>query len=121
MAGVASKASSSNSATARLLNSVPSDVIAGQNGLLFYGFDEAQLPIASGLVCVLPPLVRADVISSGGSGSCGGLFDFHWSHAFMATQTIAVGATVHAQYWYRDPGAPFGSALTDALRFTVCQ
>ena len=65
------------------------------------------------------PTVKAEAVS------CTPQLSLDWN-AFIVTHPIAVGIpfvggeTVWAQAWFRDPGAPGGSNLADALWFTVC-
>jgi hypothetical protein len=77
-------------------------------------------------VCVASPRVRMASIPSGGTApQCNGSYSADWL-AFMAAnpavpgQPVLPGRTYYAQLWYRDPGAPLNSNLTDAVAFTLC-
>ncbi|MCC6406306.1 MAG: VCBS repeat-containing protein [Planctomycetes bacterium] len=119
------------SGTASVSSPLPFDVAASQvlnnkNGLLFYGSHASSVPFQGGLLCVQPPIDRTAVQSSGGSPSgadCTGAFHFDFNAYVQsgADPSLVVGATVHAQYWSRDPLDPtgFGTSLTDALSFTL--
>ncbi len=100
-------------------------------GVLFYGLDNggfAPLPWAVGSTswfCVRPPVQRGPVSNSGGViGQCVGVLSLDWS-AFVSSGSGALGApfvggeTINAQAWFRDPTAPRGTNLSDALRFSV--
>ena len=39
--------------------------------------------------------------------------------AYLAAHGLVPGVAVHAQYWSRDPAAPSGFHLSDAVRFEV--
>jgi len=92
-----------------------------KNGLLFYGFGQAAIPFAGGTLCVLPPLRRTTIQSSGGFAgySCSGTFTFDFdAHVQSGTDPLLVaGATVWAQYWFRDFSGTIG--LTTALEFVL--
>jgi hypothetical protein len=119
------------SGAASVSSPLPFDVAASQvlnhkNGLLFYGSHASSVPFQGGLLCVQPPIDRTAVQSSGGSASgadCTGAFHFDFNAYVQsgADPSLVVGATVHAQYWSRDPLDPtgFGTSLTDALSFTL--
>ena len=96
-------------------------VLNNQNGLLFYGTGAASKPFQGGVLCVSTPLKRTAVQGSGGnpppSSDCSGTFRYAWTHAQLGK--FGAGATVYVQYWYRDPQAPGGSGLSNALAFTV--
>jgi hypothetical protein len=97
-------------------------VINQQNGLLFWGCGPATVPFRGGLQCVTLPLVRTPVHSSGGNAAasdCSGVLSFDWNSAYLASKGLVPGQTVHAQFWYVDPGAPTGVGLTDAMHFDV--
>jgi hypothetical protein len=100
------------------------DVLPNQGGLLFYGFEPAAQPFQGGLLCARPPLRRTPAQTSGGSApleSCSGAFelDFNaWIQSGVDPSLVA-GRPVYAQYWMRDPGAPSGTGLSDALAFVI--
>jgi len=82
----------------------------------------ASTPFAGRTLCLAAPVKRTPVQSSGGlSGSCNGGFDFHVSHAYMASQALAPGQILFSQCWSRDPGfaPPNNVSLSNALSFEV--
>lgn len=97
-------------------------VLDGVPGLLFYGYAPAQLPIPGGFLCITPPIRRTPAQPSGGTPGCNGSFtaDFNVLIQAGTDPGLVTGATVHAQYWSRDPSAAAGSSLTNAVRFTIC-
>jgi hypothetical protein len=102
-------------------------VLNHENGLLFYGFVAASIPFQGGTLCVHPPIARLAVQHSGGSSSghdCTGSFEVDLKPLLLsgADPNLAVGASVFAQYTYRDPGfaPPQNTGFTDALSFTIC-
>jgi hypothetical protein len=99
-----------------------SGVQQSQFGLMIYGTNgPAANPFNGGTLCMVAPL-RTPVQNSGGTPPCGGSFSLDFN-AFIAGSTnpaLVVGAQVQAQYWSRDPGAPGGSNLSDALSFVIC-
>jgi hypothetical protein len=105
--------------------------VEGQRaGLFFYGVSGPRdTPFGGGTsrLCVNSPTQRMGVLNSGGtSGACDGAFAQDW-RAFVASLPSALGAPfnpgdlVHAQAWFRDPPAPSGSNLSNALSFALCQ
>jgi hypothetical protein len=105
-----------------------SNIVSSTNGLLFYGKSgPLAQPFQGGTLCVAPPHVRTGVQSSGGSPpntDCSGAFsiDFNTWILFGNDPSLAAGLVVDAQYWGRDINDPtgFGSSLTDAVEFTIC-
>ena len=68
--------------------------------------------------------MRGTGLGSGGNPSgndCSGAFDWHVSHAYMASKGLTAGTIVYAQAWGRDPGfaAPNNSQLSDAIVFRI--
>lgn len=102
-----------------------SDVINQKPGIMIWGLGPLAAPFQFGTLCVASPLRTGPQNSGGNVGpdDCSGTFSFHVSQAFLAAESLGWGDTVFAQYWYRDPNDPsgFGSGLSDAMRFTVCQ
>jgi hypothetical protein len=102
--------------------------VPGQrNGLVFYGvLGRDAVPWAAGstsFLCVKSPLQRTGAQNSGGTlGACDGalVLDFN---VFRAASPLALGAPMQAglqldaQAWFRDPGAPKNTNLSDALEF----
>lgn len=93
-------------------------------GLFLFSRSPAELPLGSGLLCVLPPLERSTPASTGGatSGPCAGRLDLALPPAALAALGWQVGDLLHAQAWSRDPGHPDGTAasLSDALGVLLC-
>lgn len=124
--GVA-RASASSSLVLSAIN------VDGQRaGLVFYGLDNdgfSPSPWGAGgtsYLCVKSPTQRTSVQSSGGSaGQCDGELNLDWNQ-FAAANPEALGAPfvggdeVFVQAWYRDPAAPKGTSLSNAVRFRVC-
>jgi len=104
-----------------------SQVINNTVGILIYGYQPAAIPFQGGTLCIGGAIKRTPGQASGGSATgtdCTGSFSFDFN-AYIQTGTdplLAVpGQQVNAQYWSRDVAASFGSSLTDALEFAVCQ
>lgn len=99
-----------------------SNVISQKFGILFWGAAAHNAPFLDGTLCVLPPLQRTAPQNSGGNAwpdDCSGLYDFHFSHTYMADTGMLPGDRVYAQFWSRDPAASFQVGLTDATAFDV--
>lgn len=80
---------------------------ANQPGLFYFGPSQVQLPFGDGFRCVGGPLHRVlPPATSGLSGTAQRLLDLGVA---PAAGTIYPGATIHFQYWYRDPFGPGGS------------
>lgn len=103
------------------------NVDGNRQGLVFYalgGRTNAPIaPTSSSSFCVRGPVQRTSVQTSGGAaGACNGTLQLDWLQ-FVASNPGAVGApfgagvNVQAQGWYRDPAAPKGITLSDALEF----
>lgn len=96
-----------------------------KSGLLFYSLLGRQsVPFGGGSLCVVPPLRRTGALQSGGSATgndCTGTlaFDFNTFVASGLDPALVAGATVDAQFWFRDPGftAPQNLGLTRAAHF----
>jgi hypothetical protein len=98
------------------------DVINQKVGLLFWGRAPEALPFQGGTLCVDAPVTRTQAqISGGNTGTvdCSGSYSFHWSSSYIQSKGLQVGDRIFAQYWSRDPGASFGSGLTNAVDFTL--
>lgn len=103
-------------------------------GVLFYGINgPTSTPFQGGVLCVQGPVLRAVPIDSGGdaipANNCSGVYRFDMA-AFAAgvlggsphpVLSIA-GASVHCQFWGRDPGfaPPNSTTLSDGLSYTTC-
>ena len=94
-----------------------SQVEAVQFGVLFYSTSgSALIPFQGGALCANPPLIRMSVQHSGGAAPCTGTFNQDMSGLLGA---LTSGTIVQCQYWFRDPGDPFGTGLSNALEFAV--
>jgi Tol biopolymer transport system component len=106
-----------------------SGVEGQKSGLVFYGLSGPQAaPFhgTSSTLCVRAPHQRTGVQNSGGTvGACDGQLVVDWnqfihSGAGLLGWPYRGGETAWAQAWFRDPLAPGGSNLSNALWFTVC-
>lgn len=96
----------------------------GNSGLLFYSQNgEASNVFQGGFLCVAGPVQRTASQSSGGSGLCGGTYQFDFN-AYVASDvdpTLVAGSTVNAQFWFRDPPETIsGTGLSGGVRFLIC-
>jgi Tol biopolymer transport system component len=97
-----------------------------KSGLLLYSLaGSASQPFQGGFLCVKAPVSRTPPTYSGGSPlgqDCTGILSFDFN-AFVATganPALVAGQAVRAQFWSRDPNASFGSNLSDAAAFALC-
>jgi hypothetical protein len=100
-----------------------------RSGHLFYGVNgaiAAPWGQSSHLLCVKAPTQRTPTQPTGGlSGSCDGAMTLDW-HAFTNAnpgalgQPFQVGQDVWTQAYFRDPPSTKTTALSNALRFTIC-
>jgi glucose/arabinose dehydrogenase len=95
-------------------------------GLMFYGHAQNNVPFQGGTLCAGPTIIRTPGQTSGGSAGtgtdCSGTYSFDFN-AYIASgldPTLVAGAQVNAQWWSRDVNDPFGSALSNALQFVIC-
>ncbi len=99
-------------------------IINQRAGLLLYSLRPDNEPLGNGVMCLKTPWKRTAPQNSGGSATgtdCTGAFSIDFN-AIMRTglnPALTVGATVCAQYAYRDPPSPLGLGLTDAVRFQI--
>ncbi len=104
--------------------------VPGQRfGTIFYGFYAGAIPWAPfspSYQCIAFPIQRTGDRQSGGTaGQCNGELRLDWN-AWRAANPGALGSpyvagqVIHAQGWFRDPGAPKQTNLSDGLRFTLC-
>ena len=121
---------SSSGCTARITTSDPQDCpVSGASdyqvlftgaevnkpAIIFFGLQgRAFIPFSSGTLCVQPPLKRTAPGSTGTTGApCTG------SHAITINDPAGVnympGTPVNFQGWSRDPWAPAGTDLSDAV------
>jgi len=97
---------------------------SNRNGIFFYGYAPTFNPFNAGTLCVLPPIRRTPVQNSGGNpppSDCSGVFSFDFN-AYMGTTSdpqLGPGSTVYGQYWFRSPGDPGNSAMSEAAAFTI--
>jgi hypothetical protein len=93
-------------------------------GILVYGRDGMETPSFGGTFCIANFLSRTPPQMSGGGGghTCLGAYSLDFNAIIQAPgyPGLYTGATIVAQYLYRDPQDPFGMGLTDALRFAIC-
>lgn len=99
-------------------------------GLMLYGMAPTAVSWAinsTSLVCVAPPQRRTGAYSSGGTlGTCTGTYTLDFN-AFIASDPFALGSpftagqVFYAQAWFRDPGAPKGTNLSNGIQFTLCE
>ena len=107
-------------------------LIDGQRtGLFFFGTNGRQsAPWGNGssFQCVVPPVKRTPVMSTGGTaGSCNGFPQLDLSAVWCPTcpqsgKNPGAGAVVSAQFWFRDPVNTSNqtTSLTNAIEFQVC-
>lgn len=123
----ASGRASASQATSFVLNATSLE--GARSGHLFYGVNGAIASPwgqSSHLLCVKAPTQRTPTQLTGGlSGSCDGAMTLDW-HAFTNAnpgalgQPFQVGQDVWTQAYFRDPPSPKTTALSNALRFTIC-
>jgi hypothetical protein len=97
------------------------NVLNNKGGLLFWGYQSAQIPFHGGQLCVAPPVKRSTLQNSGGSTppttDCSGEFYANWTHADLSA--IGAGVTLYGQFWYRDPASVGGDGLTAGVQWTI--
>jgi hypothetical protein len=96
-------------------------------GALIYSMAPNATPFSGGFLCVAQPFQRTSGQLSGGTPippyDCSGNFseDFGALIQSGADPALVAGATVYAQFLYRDFFSPSGQlAPTDAVSFTIC-
>ena len=99
-----------------------------KDGLIFFGTNGRQANAwgnGTSFQCVVPPVRRTGIQSSGGTaGACDGAFSIDFT-AWMQTYAFkapAPGSVVQMQTWYRDPQNTSNqtTSLSDALEFVIC-
>ena len=98
-----------------------------KQGLLFYGYAAKAMPYQGGWLCVLSPVKRTMVQTSGGSTpptiDCSGQFSFDFDARIQSgiDPALVAGQAFFVQYWYRDPGDPtgFNTGRSDALAAVI--
>jgi hypothetical protein len=113
-------ASGSGSIAAEDLTLFAEDLAANQNGLFFYGPNQASAPFGNGLRCIAggaSGIGRLPIVNSGSSGVLTHAVDYDTPPS--ASTQITAGSTWNFQAWFRDPAA--GGAffdLSDGLEVT---
>ena len=124
--GAVGRASASH-ATSFVLNATSLE--GARSGHLFYGVNGAIASPwgqSSHLLCVKAPTQRTPTQPTGGlSGSCDGAMTLDWQAFTNANpgalgQPFQVGQDVWTQAYFRDPPSTKTTALSNALRFTIC-
>ncbi|HVS19146.1 MAG TPA: FG-GAP repeat protein, partial [Planctomycetota bacterium] len=102
-------------------------VLNDQVGIMIYSTNgEASIPFQGGTLCIGSPVVRTPGQFSGGippPNNCTGKFNMNFNAYIQSgiDPSLTAGATVNAQYWYRDPTHPVGgSGLSNAIEFSIC-
>ncbi len=123
----ASGRASASQATNLVLNATQLE--GARSGHLFYGVNGAIASPwgqSSHLLCVKAPTQRTPTQTTGGnSGACDGLMTLDWNAFSNANpgalgQPFSAGQDVWAQAFFRDPPSAKTTALSSALRFTIC-
>lgn len=78
--------------------------------ILISGALSQQTPFHGGYLCLAAPFVRSAVAMTDAAGRASVPFPL---------SSAQLGATLHFQFWFRDPAASFGDGLSDALRVQV--
>jgi hypothetical protein len=102
-----------------------------KDGLFFFGSNGRQANSwgsGTSFQCVVPPVIRAGLLSSTGTaGLCDGTFTQDLNALWCAScpspaKNPGAGALVDAQLWYRDPMNTSNqtTSLSDAIEFSVC-
>ena len=100
-------------------------VLNQKSGLLFYGYEPKATPYQGGYLCVQAPVKRTQLQNSGGNpppDDCTGVYSYDFDARIQSgvDSALTAGASVYAQYWFRDsqsPGWPTGRS--DGLYFLV--
>jgi len=99
---------------------VAMDVPPGRLGLFILGSRRADAPLGGGRLCVAQ-FIRRPFVTSGGAGTCGGMFDDHVRVAEFVALGFVAGDCLSAQLWYRDGMHPdgTGTGLSDGVSFAL--
>jgi len=106
-----------------------SNVEGQRQGLIFYGLSGRAATVwtlgSSSFMCVKPPVQRTPVQGSGGTAnSCDGAFALDFN-AFRVANPSALGQPMYSgqvidgQAWFRDPGAPGTTNLSNGIEFNL--
>jgi subtilisin family serine protease len=87
------------------------DAAPFNNGIVFWGAQQASIPFQGGTLCIGGTLTRGPLTLLSGSGTA--------SYTVSITGAM-VGTTEQFQWWFRDPPASFSSGLSNALEVTYC-
>jgi hypothetical protein len=96
-------------------NRVPS----GTLGVMFMSFSAGSMPYLGGTFCLAGGLLRSPVVAAAPVGGCDGTLEVNLTTMTSAYGSLMPGSVVHAQFLFRDVGAPSFVGLTNALRFTL--
>lgn len=102
-----------------------SNVLNQKVGILFYGVSgRTAVPFQGGKNCVHSPVHRTPLRSSGGNvgvDDCSGVYAIDFTPWIDGTNDseLAIGVTVDAQWWSRDPASASTTGLTNAIEFEV--
>jgi hypothetical protein len=100
------------------------NLVNKKSGVLIYSHKPGAAAFQGGFLCIKTPLKRVGAQSSGGSATgsdCTGTFSFDFRNQIQSgvDPTLVIGSEVFCQYWSRDPQAPSGTSLSNALRFLI--
>jgi hypothetical protein len=118
---------SASQASNLLLNA--SSLEGARSGHFFYGVNgphAAPWGQSTHVLCVRAPTQRTGTQTTGGSaGACDGAMALDWNAFSSANpgalgQPFTAGQDVWAQCYFRDPAGPKTTALSNAVRFTLC-
>ncbi len=100
-----------------------SGVASHSPGVLLWSHRPAHIPFAGGAALLAGPVHRSALLDSGGTPGvqdCSGALSVDFSAILSAGNSgFSAGEFAFAQYWYLDPGATDGSALSAGLRFRI--
>jgi hypothetical protein len=100
-----------------------SNVLPNKPGMLIWSYQPKSSPFFGGTLCVQAPITRTPIQTAAqvGPDPCDGQYLFSFDHAYMASKNVPVGATVHMQYWSRDPGfaPPNAIGLTNGMAVPI--
>jgi hypothetical protein len=104
-------------------------VEGAKDGMFFFGTNGQQaIPWGTGFQCVVPPVKRCGLLPGiGTANACDGTFSQDLNALWCSTcpkpqHNPGAGASVQAQFWYRDPwntATNKGTTMSDAIEFVV--